>query len=203
MAMFAAIVLAAGASERMGYPKALLPYRGRPFIGSVIDALHAAGVDRHVVVLGYSADKILEEFDLSGSLVATNEDLDSGPIGSIRAGLAALAPYPVDAVLVWPVDRPHIAVTTVEALLDGFRSAHRPIVVPTHLGRRGHPVLFARSLFAELLGAPNDEGARAVVRRDSGRVVEIPVDDPAVLEDFNTPDDYKELLRREDRLRGD
>jgi molybdenum cofactor cytidylyltransferase len=145
----------------------------------------------------------MEEVDLSDVIIAKNEDLEAGPIGSVRAGLAAIAPFPVDAVLVWPVDRPHVAVSTVEALLDAFRATHQPIVVPTHGGRRGHPVLFARRVFAELLGAPNSEGARAVVHRDPTRIAEVAVDDPAVLEDFNTPDDYKKLLRREDEVRGD
>ncbi len=201
--MFAAIILAAGASERMGYPKALLPYRGRPFLAGILEACYAAGIEKRIVVLGYYADKIKEELDLSDVTVAMNEELDTGPIGSVRAGLAALAPFPVDAVLVWPVDRPHVAVATVEALLDGFRSSHQPIVVPTHAGQRGHPVLFGRRVFAELLGAPNAEGARAVVHRDPARVAEVPVGDRAVLEDFNTPDDYKKLLRKEDQVRGD
>jgi CTP:molybdopterin cytidylyltransferase MocA len=201
--MFAAIILAAGASERMGYPKALLPYRGRPFLAGIVDACYAAGIEKRVVVLGYYADKIKEEIDLSQAIVAMNDDLAAGPIGSIRAGLTALAPFPVDAVLVWPVDRPHVTVATVEALLDGFRSTHRAIVVPTHGAKRGHPVLFGRQVFAELLGAPNDEGARAVVHKDAARVAEVAVADPAVLEDFNTPDDYRKLLRQEDEVRGD
>jgi molybdenum cofactor cytidylyltransferase len=91
----------------------------------------------------------------------------------------------------------------VAALVDAFRRTGAPIVVPTFQGRRGHPVLFARSTFAELLDAPDDQGARAVVRKDPGRVTEVPVSDSAVLEDLNTPDDYKALLRREDRVRAD
>jgi len=201
--MIAAIILAAGASERMGFPKALLPYRGRPFLAGIMDACYAAGIEKRVVVLGYYADKIKENVDLADVIVAMSSDLDAGPIGSIRAGLDALAHEPVDAVVVWPADRPHIAVATVESLVDGFRSTHKPIVVPTYEGKRGHPVLFARAVFAELLGAPRDEGARAVVHKDPGRVAEIAVDDAAVLEDFNTPDDYKKLLRREDEVRGD
>ena len=201
--MFAAIILAAGASKRMGYPKALLSYRGRPFLAGIMEACYAAGVEKRVVVLGYYHDKIREEIDLSDVVVAMNEDLEAGPIGSIRAGLAALAPFPVDGVVVWPVDRPHVAVATVEALLDAFRTTHQPIVVPTHGGHRGHPVLFGRRVFAELLGAPNEEGARAVVHQDPSRVAEVPVEDPAVLEDFNTPDDYKKLLRKEDQVRGE
>jgi molybdenum cofactor cytidylyltransferase len=132
-----------------------------------------------------------------------NEDLDSGPIGSIRAGIHALAPYSVQAALVWPADRPHVSIATIAALLDAFRGSHQPIVVPVFKGRRGHPVLFARSVFDELLAAPNDQGARSVVRRDPTRVASVEADDSSVLEDFNTPDDYKELLRREDKVRGD
>jgi CTP:molybdopterin cytidylyltransferase MocA len=201
--MIAAIIIAAGASERMGYPKALLPYRGRSFLEGILDACYAAGVEHRVVVLGYNAGKILESIDLSGVSVAMSRDLDAGPIGSVWAGLASLAAVPVDAVLVWPVDRPHIAVTTVESIVDAFRSTHQPIVVPTYQGTRGHPVLFGRAVFAELLGAPRDEGARAVVHRDADRVAEVAVEDAAVLEDFNTPEDYKRLLRKEDELRGD
>jgi molybdenum cofactor cytidylyltransferase len=201
--MIAAIILAAGASERMGYPKALLPYRGRPFLEGILEACYAAGVEHRVVVLGHHADKILESIDLSGVTVAMNKDLDAGPIGSVWAGLASLSALPVDAVLVWPVDRPHVAVATVESLVDVFRSEHKPIAVPTYRGQRGHPVLFGRAVFAELLGAPRDEGARAVVHRDPARVAEVPVDDAAVLEDFNTPEDYKRLLRKEDEFRGD
>ena len=201
--MIAAIILAAGASERMGYPKALLTYRGRPFLSGILDACAAAAMEPRVVVLGYYAEKIKQQIDLSDAVVAQSDELDAGPIGSIRAGIRALETHPIDAVLVWPVDRPHVALDTVSALLDGFRRTHREIVVPVWEGRRGHPVLFARAVFAELLAAPNDEGARAVVRRIRARVTEVRVTDSAVLEDLNTPGDYRELLRREDRLRGD
>jgi molybdenum cofactor cytidylyltransferase len=201
--VIAAIILAAGASERMGYPKALLPYRGRPFLTGILEACQAAGMEHNVVVLGYYEDKIRSTIDLSDAIVATNTELDAGPIGSIRAGIRALAGKPVEAAVIWPVDRPHVGVATVSALVDVFRESHGVIVVPTHDGRRGHPVLFGKAVFEELLAAPNDEGARAVVHKEPARVVEIPVDDTAVLEDFNTPEDYKGLLRREDKLRGD
>jgi molybdenum cofactor cytidylyltransferase len=201
--MFAAIILAAGASERMGYPKALLPYRGAPFLSGILEACFAAGVERRVVVLGYFADKILQELDLSDVIVTMSENLEAGPIGSIRAGIRALVNHPVEATLIWPVDRPHVSVATISALLDKAREGHGPIVVPTYQGRRGHPVLFGKTVFAELLDAPDTVGAKAVVRKDPSRVVTVPVEDSAVLEDFNTPEDYKGLLRKEDKLRGD
>jgi molybdenum cofactor cytidylyltransferase len=201
--MFAAMILAAGASTRMGYPKALLPYRGRPFLAGILDAAFAAGFETRVVVLGYYADKIKNSIDLTGVVVAVSSELESGPIGSIRAGLKALESHPVEGVLVWPVDRPHVQVATISALLDACRQTRQPVVVPAFRGRRGHPVLFGRAVFAELAAAPAGEGARAVVRRDRSRVIEVPVPDSAVLEDLNTPEDYQGLLRREDQVRGD
>ena len=201
--MIGAIILAAGASERMGQPKALLTYRGQSFLGGIVQAALAAGVERPVAVLGHDADKVRQDIDLSSVATTLSDELEAGPIGSIRAGLTVLSGHPVEAVIVWPVDRPHILVDTIRSLIDGFRDTGQPVVVPVHEGRRGHPVLFSRAVFEELLAAPDDVGARAVVRADPSRVHEVLVDDAAVLEDFNTPDEYRALLRREDRVLGD
>lgn len=195
--MLAAIVLAAGASERMGTPKALLEHGGEPFLSGILKAAYAAGVERRVAVLGHMADKILRQIDLSGVLVVMSEDLDAGPIGSIRAGLSAVSNHPVDGILVWPVDRPRVRVETVRALIDAFDRTGGPVVVPRTANRRGHPVIFAKRLFGELRAAPDDEGARAVVHRDASRVVEVEVADPGTVEDINTPDDYRRLIREE------
>ena len=208
--MIAAIILAAGESARMGHPKALLSYRGEPFLAGMLKACYAVGLDRRVVVLGHHADKVLSFIDLSDVTTVRSEELTAGPIGSIRAGIRLLADHPIDGVVVWPVDRPHVTTATVAALIDGFRSGGgpgvgvgaggRPIVLPVHAGRRGHPVLFGRAVFDELLAVPEGEGARSVVRADPSRVFMVPVDDPAVLEDFNTPEEYRDLLRRENQL---
>jgi molybdenum cofactor cytidylyltransferase len=113
-------------------------------------------------------------------------------------GIEAVLNHPVEGVLVWHVDRPHVAISTVQALLDRFRGGEEPIVVPSHEGRRGHPVIFGREVFEELLAAPEDQGARSVVRSDPSRLAVVPVDDPAVSEDIDTPEAYRSLLRRED-----
>jgi molybdenum cofactor cytidylyltransferase len=196
--MIAAIIPAGGASERMGSPKALLPYRGRTFLGTILDACGALGLQQRLVVLGYDADNILSGIDLSEATVLTNPAPERGPIGSIRLGIEAVFNHPVEAALVWHVDRPHVAIATVEALLDRSRQGGEPIVVPSYQARRGHPVIFGRAVFEELLSVPDDQGARAVVRSDPSRVAVVPVDDPAVTEDIDTPEAYKELLRRED-----
>ena len=102
------------------------------------------------------------------------------------------------AALVWHVDRPHVAVATLAKLIDRFRQGGAAIVLPTLSGQRGHPVMFGREVFDELIETPDEEGARAVVRADPSRVALVPVDDPAVLEDIDTPEAYADLLRRTD-----
>ncbi len=182
----------------MGAPKALLPYRGRSFLQAILDACGALGLERRLVVLGYDADKILAAIDLSAATVLRNPAPESGPLGSIKVGIEAVLNHPVEGALVWHVDRPHVAISTVQALLDRFREGGEPIVVPSYGSRRGHPVIFGRDVFGELLAAPEDQGARAVVRSDPSRLALVPVDDPAVGEDIDTPEAYRNLLLRED-----
>lgn len=186
----------------MGAPKALLDYGGVSFLERIMEAAVAAGLKPSVVVLGHDADKILKSIDLSGAVVVRSESLEAGPIGSIRAGIRAVLNHPVEAALVWHVDQPHVEVATVLALVDAFRAGHRQVVVPVYRGRRGHPVLFDRRLFEELLGAENSEGARVVVRRDPGRVAQVEVEDPAVISDINTREEYRALVRRLDASAG-
>jgi molybdenum cofactor cytidylyltransferase len=167
-------------------------------LDTILDACRALGLQQRIVVLGYDADNILSGIDLSEATVLTNPAPESGPIGSIRVGIQAILNHPVEGALVWHVDRPHVAIATIEALLDRFRQEGEPIVVPSYQARRGHPVIFGRAVFEELLAVPDDQGARAVVRSDPSRVAVVPVDDPAVTEDIDTPEAYQELLRRED-----
>jgi len=184
----------------MGHPKALLTYRGRTFLQSILDACEALGIMR-VVVLGSQAERVLETHELRGIAILRNDEMAAGPIGSIRAGIRTLRPHPVSGLVVWPVDFPHVSVDAVQALVDRFREGGASVVVPTYRGRRGHPVLFGRAVFEELMNAPDSEGARAVVRADPERVFEVPVDDPAVIDKLNTPDAYQDLVRRQDELR--
>jgi molybdenum cofactor cytidylyltransferase len=196
--MISAIVLAAGASNRMGAPKALLRYGGMTFLEHILDATLAAGLARRVVVLGHDSDKVLSSLTLEGVTVVKSRALAAGPIGSIRAGIEAVLNHPVEAALVWHVDQPHVEVATIVALTQAFRETGLPIVVPVLGGKRGHPVVFGRRVFKELLSAPDEQGARAVVRSDAARVAEVEVTDQAILEDINTPEAYHKLLQRHD-----
>ncbi|UCD23617.1 MAG: nucleotidyltransferase family protein [Gemmatimonadota bacterium] len=199
--MITATILAAGTSSRMGFPKALLRFHNRTFLQTILDATEALGVHR-LVVIGPAADNILCAHDLRHVKVSHNLDMDAGPIGSIRAAVQEVWNHPVDGLLVWPVDFPHVAVETARALIDGFKLGSSSIVVPQYRRRRGHPVIFGRAVFDELLAVPDSEGARGVVRANPERVLQISVDDPAVVDHLNTPDAYQDLLRREDRFRS-
>jgi molybdenum cofactor cytidylyltransferase len=195
--MIAGIILAAGESRRMGYPKALLRYRGSTFLEGILEAAAAAGLEPLVVVLGPDGSKVLSSINLRRTITEVkNLQPETGQLGSIQRGVEAIINHPVDAGVVWPVDQPHVSVRTVEQLVEAFRAGGAAIVVPTCSGRRGHPVLFGRATFQELLAAPADVGARAVVRAHAGRVREVPTGDAAVLEDIDTPQAYEELVRR-------
>lgn len=199
--MIAATILTAGLSSRMGYPKALLKYRGRTFLQNILDVTAALGIGRRIVVVGPEPGRILSEHELRGVTIVTNAHVESGPIGSIRASIEAISTHPIEGLLVWPVDYPHVAVDTVSAMIDRFRAGGAEIVVPAFAGQRGHPVLFGRTVFGELLSEENPEGARSVVRANADRVAVVPVDDPAVVDDLNTPESYQRLLRLEDQIR--
>ncbi len=199
--MIAATVLAAGESRRMGFPKALLRYRNRTFLETILDSISVLGL-RPLVVLGEDRDTIGQELDLEEVTVLANPEPDAGPIGSIRAAVREILGHPVEALLVWPVDFPHVKLDTVRLLVDEYRRTGAAVVVPSFAGRRGHPVVFGRQVFSELLQVSSSEGAKAVVRADNARVLHVTVEDPSVIESLNYPEEYRELLRREGQAGG-
>jgi len=190
-----AVVLAAGRSRRMGAPKALLPCHGRTFLRSILDALEQAGISEVRVVLGDQADEIRAAGRLSEDAIVVNPRPDDGMLSSLRCGIRALGPD-LEGFLLWPVDHPLVLPRTVTSLVEALAAGRGGILVPVHDGRRGHPVLFAGRLAPLLLQAPDGVGARAVLRDHPQEVVEIPVADPGVVTDIDTPEEYGKALRR-------
>ena len=195
----AGVVLAGGRSSRMGTPKALLDFRGRPFVVRILEALEALDIKTCVVVVGPDAPRIRPALAGHDCVIVENSDVDGGPIASLRAALRALHVVQPRGALAWPVDLPHVRVTTLERLFEAFRRAagKAPAVVPTFAERRGHPVLWGSALFEELLTseAATKHGARAVLHAHSAQIASVAVDDPAVIDDLNTPEDYERLVR--------
>jgi len=189
----AGVVPAAGSSTRMGAPKALLDAGGRSFVSAVVGALVGGGCDPVVVVTAPGQVEVGRRAEGAGARVLVNPEPGEGPITSLRMALSALGPG-VDGVAILPVDHPAVRPETVAALLDALAAGGAPLVIPTVEGRRGHPAVFHRRLFAELLDPRLQGGARAVVHRHLEEATLVEVDDPGVLADIDTPDAYRAVF---------
>jgi molybdenum cofactor cytidylyltransferase len=186
--MLGAIVLAAGKSERMGFPKALLRLGGQAFLERILHAIAASPIERTVVVVGRHRDEIHEAFP--DQTLIFNPIWQQGMTTSLQAGIRAL-PDGMDGAALFLVDHPWIESSTIHALLGHLRPGN--IVVPVYEGRRGHPVVFSGSVLEEILALGPDTGANTVVRRDPGRVVEVPVEAPGILRDVDTAEQFEAL----------
>lgn len=194
----AGIVLAAGVSSRMGAPKPLLDAGGMTFAARLVATLAEGGCDPVVVVGASGSGALAEEVDRGHAVLVVNPGGRGGQIGSLRAALDHLeaSADPPAAVAFTPVDNPFVAPDTVAALLDAWRASGAAIVLPRCDGERGHPVVADTSIAGEFRREGLPEGARTVVRRDPGRVLEVEVADPGVADDLDTPERYRKRLRR-------
>lgn len=184
-AKVAGLVLAAGRSRRMGAPKPLLEIDGRTFMEAAVAALRDGGCDRVTAVVATPGSEAAARS--AGADVAPGRP-DGEQIDSLRAGLDTL-PTDVAAAAVLPVDHPRVRPTTVRALLTAWRADPDAVVRPALDGRPGHPTVFPRRLWEELRAPDLARGARTVV--EAARVVDVPVDDPGILLDIDTPEAYR------------
>jgi molybdenum cofactor cytidylyltransferase len=200
--MIVAVVLSAGESSRMGSPKALLEIEGQTFIERIISALRQTRVRRIVVVLGHHVAEIGERISHFPVEIIVNEDYKKGQLSSLQAAIRSLDLDEVDGILVHLVDHPFLSTELVDKMIERFYASGKKIVVPIHRGKRGHPVMFARSLFAELLDAPLDKGAKTVVRAHGAETLEIESAETGVAIDIDTPKEYEEFVRRKGNVKS-
>ncbi len=190
------IILAAGMSRRMGRTKALLRFDGRTCLSLVLESCRQGGASTPLVVLGHDAESVRAVIP-PGPRACTNPAFgESGPAASLRIALDQL-PAEAEALLLFPVDYPLVSAAVIRALLERWaevRPRGRRIVVPSHGRRRGHPAIFDRGLWPELRALGDHDPIHRVVRAHEAEIEHMETDDPAVLMDMNTPEDYRRCL---------
>lgn len=191
--MIVAVILSAGESSRMGRPKALLPIDGVRFVEKIVSTLKSTDVGNIIVVLGHNAEEIRRKISDLPVTILINHDYKQGQLSSLQVAIRLLesSGTPVDGILVHLVDHPYIEAKLVNLMIDRFYETKKLIVVPRFQDRRGHPVIFARALFSELLAAGTDQGAKPVVHAHRDDTLEIDTDDKGVLIDIDTPEEYR------------
>lgn len=182
------LILAAGASRRMGRPKALLALGNKTFLVAIAEHYRRLGLPV-VVVFGPDLEKRLPN-EIAWTRTVLNPHVDAGPLSSLRLGLELL-PETASAAIVHPVDHPLVSSATIGLLLEGHRQRPAHILVPEFGGEAGHPTLFPRQVFAELREGPLEGGARRVVEARPERVFRVQVDDPGILRNIDTPELYE------------
>ena len=188
--MICAIVLAAGESRRMGVQKLLLPFGSTTVIGHIVDQLMHSVVDQVLVVTGHEPNRIAEELGDRSVSIVTNPDYKTGMLSSVRCGLQVL-PQQCEAVMVALGDQPAITAKLVDQIVLAFARTEKGILVPVHLDRRGHPLLFAEHYRVEILTSFDDLGLRGLLRAHPNDVFELNMQTQAVLSDMDLPEDYR------------
>lgn len=194
MKSVAALILAAGKSARMGQPKSLLRVERKTFLERIVEEAEGAQLSGITIVLGHKANEILEALPQFRHRAVVNTGYELGQLSSLQLGLRTLSPASPDGVMVFLVDHPFVHRQLLNDLIEAFSTHEAPIVVPSFQNRRGHPMIFAASLFDELLRAPLDRGALSVVRKHQDRILHLVVNDPGVLIDIDTPEAYNEFV---------
>jgi len=192
--MISAVILAGGASQRMGSPKALLKIGGRTFLEHIDDACTAARITDRVVVLGADAEKIRPALAGFTGTVVVNGKWESGQLSSILCGCDAVQGEGCHGIMVWPVDRPLVTAHLCVGLLQAFWTSGKPIIVPVFDGKRGHPVIFSKDIFDELRNAPAGVGARAVLQSDPSRICHVETQEEGILMNIDTPEEYRRTI---------
>lgn len=189
-----AIILAAGGSVRMGTGKMLLPFRGMTIIEKVIENVLEAGIDRIIVVTGSDKEAITKLIRRLPVEQCFNEKWNEGMLSSVKCGFRAL-PETCRAAIVFLGDQPMIDPKTIEEVAYAFRKTGKGIIMPVYKKKRGHPLLLDTKYYLELERLHPDEGLRALAQKFPVDVLEVETDDPAVLRDIDTPEDYRNELK--------
>jgi molybdenum cofactor cytidylyltransferase len=189
------VILAAGESSRMGRDKSLLPWHGETFVAAAIDSL-TMHTELVIVVAGRNANVIEPIVDAKGAFLVVNPAPERGQFSSLQVGLQEVLNHGRDAAMVTLVDRPPVRRETVIQLKSAFEDALNSgkwAVVPEYAGNHGHPIVIAREMMTAFLTAPATSNAREVEHAHQALIAYVPVDDPAVVANIDTPDDFERI----------
>jgi molybdenum cofactor cytidylyltransferase len=192
--MLAAVILSGGASSRMGSPKALLPYQGRPFLEHLLEVTKHPKIGVRRVVLGADAEAIGKAVALHPEEVVVNEEWGKGQLSSIHAAVRSL-PASTDGMMLCLIDHPLISSELVDGLIEQFYATRAKVVLPVFERRRGHPVIFSSALYGELENAPMEVGARSVVWKYRMEVSEFVTTEEGCVLNLNDPETFERLNR--------
>jgi len=189
-----ALILAAGASRRLGHPKQLVEWQGRPLLEWIVTIVHTWPVDSVAVVLGAQEEEILQAVEFGEALVVVNPEWDEGIASSLRVGLDAVGrDSQIERAFIVLADQPHIPAEVPQGLIDGMDRSGRPAVVPKYRYQRSNPVLVDRFLWPRLMSLEGDAGASRLLQAHPEWVHEVRFDHPAP-RDIDTPEDLADLL---------
>lgn len=196
--IFTAVVLAAGSSSRFGRNKLLLPYGTSTVLQTIVDHLSVPGVDHVWVVTGPFEDDILRHVKGPSVRFVRNTAHEEGMSSSVRTA-ARMISEDVAGVIVAPGDMPMFTSSTVQILIEQYRPQH--IVIPRYRTRRGHPILMDRRYFLESLDSSEDRILERILREHASGVQYVDVEDEGILRDFDTPEEYEQMMQ--DNVRQD
>ena len=194
---FAGVILAAGASSRMGRDKALLPWQGGTFLSAAIRALQPM-TDLVIVVAGANSGELTRVIDANAAFLVVNPHPGQGQFSSLRIGVQEVLNRGRDAAIITLVDRPPAALPTIGRLQDAFLAAGDTVwaVVPEYEGKHGHPIVIGRDMITAFLNAPASSSAREVEHSLQSHIQYLAVADPLVVANINTPGDFEDLASR-------
>ncbi len=184
------MILAGGLSTRMGAFKPLLILEGRSILEEVISLFREAGISDIIVVVGYQAEKIIPLLENQGVRWAINDHYDRGMFSSVQVGVRNLD-GDCRAFFLSPADMPLVNPLTLKKLVAAYREGNMDVYHPCYGQRRGHPPLIATALIPSIIAFAEPGGMRALLSRYKESSLDVVCDDPGILIDLDTPEDYE------------
>jgi len=196
------ILLAAGEASRMGCQKLLLPWRGTTILESIVDSYVHSKIFELNVVVNPDNPQIKKALMMKPIVIVENPDYKEGMSTSIRQGIEATSAQ-ADGYLIGLGDQPLITTDIIDHLVSSFSKECPGIVICSHQGKRGHPVIFARKFRRALLALERDKGGQMIIKQHSDEIQQVESGSKSIFMDIDTPEDYEKILKVDFQKAGD